>query len=53
MTIENLYLMLGEMIEDGLGNYEIIITNFENNASTISDVKAWEDGNIVRMRFEV
>ena len=51
MTVEELYAMLGEMIEDGLGNAEILITDFEDNAYYASDVRAWRDDNVVGIGF--
>lgn len=51
MTVEELYVMLGEMIEDGLGNYTINVTDFDGNDYPVSDVRAWEDDNVVRIEF--
>ena len=51
MTVEELYAMLGEMIEDSLGNHTINVTDFEDNAYPVSDVRAWEDDNVVRIEF--
>ena len=51
MTVEELYAMLGEMIEDGLGNYTINVTDFEDNAYPVSGVRTWEAGNVVWIGF--
>lgn len=51
MTVGELYVMLGEMIEDGLGNHTINVTDFDDNDYPVSGVRAREDDNVVRIEF--
>lgn len=51
MTVEELYSILGEMIEDGLGNHTINVTDFDGNNYPVSGVRAWEDDNVVCIEF--